>query len=273
MAGRVWEHSVPSPWLPAPLDPVTGGAGGFSRKRTSWGMDSRLLRPLPSLPGSPKSRTWPRSLSASDEAPPEELSREASCRPWLGSGQPRGPGTDATPVLPRVSSRVSCSDWEGVWRHIVLIPPLTCLFRVSSHPPLHLLLKEGIQGLFPLLKPFRVAPGGATRACNPGQAENGATPCPVSRGTVLLVPLLLVLLSGGRAGVRTTRDSATHTRSFSVFFSAMVYLRILNVAPCALQQDLVVYPSWMWHLFAPSNPKLPVHPSPPAPHLLATILS
>ena len=37
--------------------------------------------------------------------------------------------------------------------------------------------------------------------------------------------------------------------------------RILNRVPCAIQQDLVVYPSYMYQ-FASDNPKLPVLPSP-----------
>ena len=40
-------------------------------------------------------------------------------------------------------------------------------------------------------------------------------------------------------------DSVTHTyiyTFFFIFFSIMVYLRILNIVPCALQQDLVAYP-------------------------------
>lgn len=39
-------------------------------------------------------------------------------------------------------------------------------------------------------------------------------------------------------------DSVVHTRTFFlIFLSTMVYARILNVVPCATQQDLVVYPS------------------------------
>ena len=33
----------------------------------------------------------------------------------------------------------------------------------------------------------------------------------------------------------------THTHSF-IFFSIMVYHRTLNIVPCAVQKDLVVYP-------------------------------
>ena len=47
---------------------------------------------------------------------------------------------------------------------------------------------------------------------------------------------------------------------FKIFFSIMVYHRILNVVPCALQWDFVGCPSYIdW--FASANPKLPVLPS------------
>ena len=39
----------------------------------------------------------------------------------------------------------------------------------------------------------------------------------------------------------------------------MVYLKILNILPCALQEDLDVYPFCV-HYFASINSKLPVHP-------------
>ena len=39
----------------------------------------------------------------------------------------------------------------------------------------------------------------------------------------------------------------------------MAYLRILNIVPCDIQQDLVVYPSYI-HQFA-SN-QFPIQPSP-----------
>ena len=42
---------------------------------------------------------------------------------------------------------------------------------------------------------------------------------------------------------------------FFIFFSIMVYLRILNIFPYAIHQDLVVE-------FAPTNPKFPTHPLP-----------
>ena len=29
---------------------------------------------------------------------------------------------------------------------------------------------------------------------------------------------------------------------FFIFFPVMIYYRILNIVPCAIQQDLVVYP-------------------------------
>ena len=33
---------------------------------------------------------------------------------------------------------------------------------------------------------------------------------------------------------------------FFILFSMMVYPGILNIVPCALQQDLVVYPSYIY---------------------------
>ena len=44
----------------------------------------------------------------------------------------------------------------------------------------------------------------------------------------------------------------------------MVYPRILNIVPCATQQDLVVYPLYIYQ-FASANPKLPIQPSPTPP--------
>ena len=53
----------------------------------------------------------------------------------------------------------------------------------------------------------------------------------------------------------------------------MVYLRILNIVPCAIQWDCVVYPSSL-HQFASSNPRPPVLPSPkPIPFATASLLS
>ena len=61
-----------------------------------------------------------------------------------------------------------------------------------------------------------------------------------------------------------------YTYIFFIFFSITVYHRILNIAPCAIQQDLVVYSSCiLWiYIFASANPKLPIHPSSttPLPH-------
>ena len=41
--------------------------------------------------------------------------------------------------------------------------------------------------------------------------------------------------------------SAVHIyiHSFLIFFSIMVYHRILNIVPCAIQQGRVVYPSYV----------------------------
>ena len=41
-------------------------------------------------------------------------------------------------------------------------------------------------------------------------------------------------------------DSGIHTYSFFfIFFSIMVHHRILNIVPCAIQWDLVVYPHYI----------------------------
>ena len=48
---------------------------------------------------------------------------------------------------------------------------------------------------------------------------------------------------------------------FFIFFSVMVYHRILNIAPCAIQWDLVVY-TFCIYQFACGKPNLPLLPSP-----------
>ena len=161
--------------------------------------------------------------------------RRPAC-PGRGAGSPGPPALMQPPVLPCISSRVSCSAWEGVWRGSVLIPRLTGPFRVSSRHPLRLLLKEGISGSVSSPETLSLV----SRARNPGQAGNGATPCTVSLGTVLRVPSLLVLLSGGSAGVRATRDPVRHTHLLSRYGLS----RDIE-APCVLQWDLAVCPSWM----------------------------
>ena len=40
----------------------------------------------------------------------------------------------------------------------------------------------------------------------------------------------------------------------------MVYPRILNIVPCALQQDLIAYP-FSIQQFVSANPNLPLHPT------------
>ena len=47
---------------------------------------------------------------------------------------------------------------------------------------------------------------------------------------------------------------------FFIFFSITVSHRILNTVPCAVQQELVVYPFCIYQ-FASANPKLPCLPS------------
>ena len=48
----------------------------------------------------------------------------------------------------------------------------------------------------------------------------------------------------------------TYINIFFHIFSIMIYRRILDIVPCAIQQDLVAYPSCMCE-FASGNPKLP----------------
>ena len=53
----------------------------------------------------------------------------------------------------------------------------------------------------------------------------------------------VVLVSGVQQN-----DSVIYTYTYMwlfIFFSIMVYYRILNILPCAIEQDLVVYPSCM----------------------------
>ena len=57
---------------------------------------------------------------------------------------------------------------------------------------------------------------------------------------------------------------------FFVFFSILVYHRILNLVACAIQEDLVVYPPHA-RQFASANPQLPVRPFPSPSLLLAPL--
>ena len=50
--------------------------------------------------------------------------------------------------------------------------------------------------------------------------------------------------------------------TFFIFFSIMVYHRIVNIVRSAIQQDLVVYPFYICQ-FASTNPKLPFNYSLP----------
>ena len=58
----------------------------------------------------------------------------------------------------------------------------------------------------------------------------------------------------------TASDSDMH-ESILHFHFCEAHHRISNRAPCALQQDFVDYPSYLYW-FASVNPKLPVYPSP-----------
>ena len=46
-------------------------------------------------------------------------------------------------------------------------------------------------------------------------------------------------------------DSVTHIHIYilHIFFSIMVYRRILNIVPCAMHQDLLVYPFFFYFIF------------------------
>ena len=52
-----------------------------------------------------------------------------------------------------------------------------------------------------------------------------------------------------------------HTYTFFIMVSILVYHRMLNIVPCAIQQDLVVY-SFSVKYLASADPKLPIHPFP-----------
>ena len=54
-------------------------------------------------------------------------------------------------------------------------------------------------------------------------------------------------------------DSVIHIHEFLLIsFSIMIFHRILNMVPCAIQWDLVVYHFYV-HYFASSDPKFPLH--------------
>ena len=56
----------------------------------------------------------------------------------------------------------------------------------------------------------------------------------------------------------------THTYTFFfTFVSIMVYHKILNIVPCAIEWDLV-HPFYIYQ-FASANPKVLIHPFPPPP--------
>ena len=52
-----------------------------------------------------------------------------------------------------------------------------------------------------------------------------------------------------------------HTYTFLIMVSILVYHRMLNIVPCTIQQDLVVY-SFSVKYLAFADPKLPIHPFP-----------
>ena len=60
--------------------------------------------------------------------------------------------------------------------------------------------------------------------------------------------------------------------TFFIFFSIMVYHRIVNIVRSAIQQDLVVYPFYICQ-FASTNPKLPFNYSlPTCPPFFPSVL-
>lgn len=172
-------------WIASLVAGVGGASPGGGLPR---GADSSLPRPLPSLPGSLRSRTRPRSLSASDKAPPEELPREASCLPSLGSGQPLAPGTGAAPRPSTCLVQGLLLRLGGCLEGHRPDPTAHVPFRVCSRPPLRLLLKEGIRGLFPetlsLVLPLAEPPEPVTR--DRQEMERLLVPCP--RGLSCLSP-------------------------------------------------------------------------------------
>ena len=56
-----------------------------------------------------------------------------------------------------------------------------------------------------------------------------------------------------------------------IFFSCMIYPRMLRIVPCSLQRELVSYPFYM--LFVSADPKLPLHPASTPPPLAASLFS
>ena len=52
-----------------------------------------------------------------------------------------------------------------------------------------------------------------------------------------------------------------HTYTFLIMVSILVYHWMLNIVPCTIQQDLVVY-SFSVKYLASADPKLPIHPFP-----------
>ena len=60
-------------------------------------------------------------------------------------------------------------------------------------------------------------------------------------------------------------DSVIHIHTFFfMFFSIMIYYRILNIVHCALQSDLVIYTFYIYY-FASAKCKFPTHLSPTSP--------
>ena len=65
----------------------------------------------------------------------------------------------------------------------------------------------------------------------------------------------------------------THTHILFLTLSSIIFHhKSLDIAPCAIQQDLNAYPFQML-LFASTNPKLPVHPTSSPSPLATTICS
>ena len=58
-------------------------------------------------------------------------------------------------------------------------------------------------------------------------------------------------------------DLVIHIYIF-MFFSIIVYYKILNIVPYAIQEDLVVYLNILYIVVVSANPRLLIYPSPPS---------
>ena len=90
-----------------------------------------------------------------------------------------------------------------------------------------------------------------------------------NKACIFLKNLLLLVYNVVLISIVQQGDSVIHIYIYIymnlyihfIFFLILFYQRLLNMVSCAIQQDLVVYPSYI-RQFASANPKLPVIPSP-----------